>query len=224
MFNKIHIMNMQLSIMLTLIAFNLSCTSTSTSTSTSTTQLNIERTNSEIIGTKTVTEEGISSSEKNSGSAGQEVICNSSQGLERKICDIAGDEWEKYQTDYNPFKITYVINDLNEDGSEEFIIWVSSWSGTSGGNFFILTSEIKGFKKLFQVDMAWSPIIVSDSKTNGWSQVSYLQTGGGLEQKFINLIYKNGRYTVVSSSQNKPEGIVVIGKDWKHSSFGPMSQ
>lgn len=152
---------------------------------------------------------------------GRQIVCGESEGRERRICDAAAPEWEDDVVDHNPFKITYAEADLNNDGIAELIAWESSWAGSSGGLLAVLRSKESDFELLYQGEMTWSPILILRSIHNGWSDLAYLQTGGGVKPTYMILRFENKKYSVETSSEVLPEGKVVIGKNWESSVFGP---
>jgi hypothetical protein len=120
------------------------------------------------------------------------------------------------------FEITIRPADLNSDGENEIVIWESSWAGTSGGMMWILGPTSNGYRKLFKTEMAWSPIVMLKSRSHGWCDLTYFVSGGGVQPHFV-IVRHNGRqYDEVDLARAiKPEGIILIDKNWHQSTFGP---
>lgn len=153
--------------------------------------------------------------------AGKEVVCNEAKENERRLCDVADPEWKGNGPDHVSFRITYTAADLNNDGTDELIVWESSWAGTSGGILLIIEQSGSGFRTLYKDGQTWSPVLVLDSKHFGWNDVAYLRAGGGAESEFVVVKYSKNRYSVAATSETQPTGRVVIGKNWYMSTFGP---
>jgi len=122
------------------------------------------------------------------------------------------------------FEITYCNIDLNDDGSLELVIWESSWAGTSGGSLWVFDKKRTGYRKLFEAEMTWTPIILLPTKHHGWRDFSYLIAGGGMKPTFATVSYRKNSYGDRENlSVEAPDGEILIDKDWKSSVFGPMS-
>ncbi len=154
----------------------------------------------------------------------QTISCHVARGSrDRRLClAVAPNGYQDDWVTWEAFKITAARIDLNNDGRSEYVVWESSWAGSSGGGLWILEAKGNGFRKLFEGDTAWSPILLLDSNKTKWRKVAYLQAGGGLDELFYILRYNGGRYRAVESQATPPKGRVLIGKDWKRSVFGPM--
>ncbi len=145
--------------------------------------------------------------------------------VDREICSAAlGRNVITIESDYGkPVELSYVKRDLNSDGRKEMIIWESSWSGTSGGSFIILSDDKKGYRKLYETEMTWSPIIYSKRKHLGWNDMVYHVRGGGVDPVFVTVKFNGKKYVQSSVQEEPPAGEVVIGKNWVQGYFGPMT-
>lgn len=145
------------------------------------------------------------------------------RGEDRRLCRTITAS-ENYESDFvgGKFELTTVQLDLNGDGRKELVAWESSWAGTSGGGFWVFSKSGTRLKRLIETEMTWSPIILLKSKHRGWYDIAYLQTGGGVRERFINLRHNGKNYGVANSSTKQPRGTVLIGQDWNRSLFGPL--
>ena len=122
-------------------------------------------------------------------------------------------------------KFIYVSRyiDLNGDGKKEVLTWVptSDLGGTSGYPIIVFSRTKIGYKVLWE-DAAWTPLILMNTKQNGWRDIAFQIGGGGADWQY-NVIRHNGKIYEFYRTQNKqPKGQLVIGKDWKFTVLGPI--
>ncbi len=142
------------------------------------------------------------------------------------LCDtlMPSDDREDLDTSPFPFEITYCEVDLNGDYKNELVVWESSWAGTSGGGLWVLAKNDNGYRKIFEGDMAWTPIILLPSTHHGWKDFAYLQAGGGMKPSYVAVIRNSKSYTTLGGpelTESQPAGEVLIEKNWDSSTFGP---
>jgi len=152
------------------------------------------------------------------------VSCTNAKGRDLSLCNITAPDWKDNSDPLYPFEITYADVDLNSDGLKETVVWESSWAGTSGGIFVVLASNKAAFLKKFDTEMTWSPVIMLPTKHHGWSDLAYLQNGGGLKTEYIIAEYNGRSYSASSTSETQPEGEIIIQKNWEESYFGPIEK
>ncbi len=92
---------------------------------------------------------------------------NAEPGEQKNLCNATGVRKENADPNF-PFEITFTKVDLNEDKNEEYVVWESSWVGTSGGTFWVFAPKGNDFRTLFKTEMTWSPVIKLPTKHNGW--------------------------------------------------------
>lgn len=123
------------------------------------------------------------------------------------------------------FEMTYAAVDLNGDEVSEFVVWESSWAGTSGGSLRIIERRGNRYKERFETQWAWTPILLLPTKHNGWRDIAFLQTGGGLPTTYVG-IFNNGKaYTTIDApelTKDRPAGEIIIDANWQPSLFGPQ--
>ena len=145
--------------------------------------------------------------------------------LERQLCEAVSPFDDDLAVRPFPLEVVFGEVDLNDDGKADFVVWESSWAGTSGGALWILVHNAKGFQRLFETTMTWSPIIVLESSANGWKDIAYYQTGGGLTSGFKRVGHNGSEYRKRSGIDDvAPKGKLLIGSNWRRSKFGPVPQ
>ncbi len=158
------------------------------------------------------------------------IRCDKAETAEAKaVCEGTGVASDDVNPNF-PFEVTYVRADLNGDKRDEYLVWESSWAGTSGGMLWILQPTTHGFKKLFEIEMTWTPIFVLKSKHHGWNDIVYLLTGGGVTPEFVTVQHNGKLYGTGGGKSYRrkdgvdlPDGELVMGKEWKQSVFGPTT-
>lgn len=145
--------------------------------------------------------------------------------VERQLCEAVSPFNDDLADSPFPLEVEFGEVDLNDDGRAEFVVWESSWAGTSGGSLWILVHNAKGFQRVFETTMTWSPIIVLESSANGWKDIAYCQTGGGLTSGFKRVGHNGSEYRERSGIEDvAPKGNVLIVAKWQRSTFGPVPQ
>lgn len=145
--------------------------------------------------------------------------------VERQLCEAVSPFNDDLADSPFPLEVEFGEVDLNDDGRAEFVVWESSWAGTSGGSLWILVHNAKGFQRVFETTMTWSPIIVLESSANSWKDIAFYQTGGGLTSGFKRVGHNGSEYRERSGIEDvAPKGNVLIGAKWQRSTFGPVPQ
>jgi hypothetical protein len=150
------------------------------------------------------------------------VRCKDASGNDRRLCEFVG--YRDDEETIDEFELTISEIDLNGDSVKEVVAWESSWAGTSGAMLWILAIDRGHYRKLFESEMTWSPILVLPSKHHGWRDITYLVTGGGAKTVFVTITH-NGRSYADGARVNRkqPLGQVLIEKKWTNTLFGPSN-
>lgn len=151
---------------------------------------------------------------------------NARTNLKKSICNTIIPIMDTYREDsvvWDAFEVTVRRVDMNGDGKREVVVWESSWAGTSGGSLWVLSKVGRKYRKILETDTTWSPIILLKSKTNGWNDLAYYVTGGGVEPVFVTLGVKRSKYRWKTVSEKMPVGKILIGRNWRNSVFGPIT-
>lgn len=114
--------------------------------------------------------------------------------------------------------------DLNGDGRNEVIAWIPTQDlgGTSGYPIIIFSETPNGYQKLWDIDQAWTPILVLNSKNHGWRDVAFQFGGGGEDWHYVILRHNGKSYDVHKTQKKQPKGELLIDKDWNQSICGPI--
>lgn len=81
-----------------------------------------------------------------------------------------------------PSRYSSVLVDLNDDGTEEVIVYQSGagWCGTGGCKMLILAPEGVSYRVVTETTVTRLPIRVLATKSNGWHDISVIVAGGGI--------------------------------------------
>lgn len=98
---------------------------------------------------------------------------------------------EEYQPETRYY---YNYVDLNEDGTKElFAAVVGEYtSGSAGDNVLLLQEQEGAFLLLESFSMVRTPVIISDSMTDGWHDLIFPVYGGGIDPGYVICYYSPG--------------------------------
>ncbi len=115
------------------------------------------------------------------------AILRSSPDYTREIVEIGG-QGGRY---------VYSRVDLNNDGREEVFVYLlgSIFCGTGGCSMMLLTEAEGGYSLINNFPISRSPVIVSAGKTNGWSNLIRLESGGGARASYVRHTFNGREYT-----------------------------
>src|SRR2546423_7160213 len=92
----------------------------------------------------------------------------------------------------------YTSVDLNGDGQEEALVYlVGAYACGSGGCRLLVFSPARnGFRLVSDISLVQSsPIIVSDTSSNGWNDLAVFVAGGGIQPGYyVSLKFKGKSY------------------------------
>jgi hypothetical protein len=92
----------------------------------------------------------------------------------------------------------YVYNrlDLNGDGRSEVLVYLlgSMFCGTGGCNLLLFTEADGRYRLVQSFIRSRPPVIVSDGMANGWSDLSYQQSGGGGPAEYVRFGFDGKEY------------------------------
>ncbi len=161
--------------------------------------------------------------------------CQKPENDERqRLCSAvvkASGETDKYMIDGLKFLSRKV--DLNGDKIDETVVWAigDGWGGTSGYPIYIFSSTKNNYRKIWELDQGWPPIVKLKSKTKGWYDLAYMQGGGGADWSFVKIKYDGKTYRVRYDGKNvhegkvqiqQPDGEVLIEKEFQQTILGPI--
>jgi len=95
----------------------------------------------------------------------------------------------------NPSRYYYNKVDLNSDGKPEVLVQLRGdlVCGSGGCDTFILQQSNSGYRIISDIALTRAPVIVSQSKTNGWNDLVVYVAGGGIMQGYYVSLQFNGR-------------------------------
>lgn len=110
--------------------------------------------------------------------------------------------------------LVYFYNniDLNGDNKEEAFVYLigNLVSGSGGSTALIIDRE--NYDVISEFTLVRNPIIISESKTNGWNDIIMQVSGGGSKTGFVEMKFNGEHYPSNPSTEpNLEEGSVVEG-------------
>jgi hypothetical protein len=111
-------------------------------------------------------------------------------------------------------KIRYLYNriDLDGDGREEVVAYLTSSCGTGGCSMLILRAMGDGYSLISRHTIVNNPVVVSTTKTNGWRDIILYVAGGGAKPSYNVLKFDGSAYPRnPSTAPELPSGTIVSG-------------
>lgn len=112
--------------------------------------------------------------------------------------------------------------DLNSDGVCEILVWIHgpSFGGSSGYTLQIYQETSAEFKRVYDTEGVWNPVIVNDERVNGWKSLIILTGGGGKPRRWVKIDFDGASYRDLEDIHNKVlqedelVGIAYIADNW----------
>lgn len=85
--------------------------------------------------------------------------------------------------------------DLDGDGIEEAIVYLTGqrWCGSGGCTTLILARQGSSYRLVTKITIAWPPVRVLTSSTDGWRDLAVRVQGGGLDSGYEAEVRFDGR-------------------------------
>lgn len=137
------------------------------------------------------------------------AILKATPSYTRAVVDAAG----------GPGKDRYVYArvDLNGDGKDEVLVYTlgSFFCGSGGCGLLLFARGNDGYSLVNEFAITQSPVVVSDRKTAGWSDLFRLEAGGGASASYVRHAFDGNRYVEKGRTPGTqaPPGKVLFGDD-----------
>lgn len=112
-------------------------------------------------------------------------------------------EYEIPESYWNKTKYYYNAVDLNDDGKEElFVVVIGPYTSGTGGSSAMIVYPVDGELHVNQqFTLINTPVIISDTLTNGAKEIIVYRSGGGADSTYVKLTCKDGYYTRVNDGE-----------------------
>lgn len=132
---------------------------------------------------------------------------NRDEKLEKAIKNVL-----KYNKNDGPLAYYYNKIDLNGDKKPETFVYLSgsSVSGTGGSTALIFEDDKDAYKLVSRFTLVQNPIVVSNSKTNGWNDLIMYVSGGGIEPFYSQIKFDGNKYPSNPSVQPEVKSGTII--------------
>jgi hypothetical protein len=101
--------------------------------------------------------------------------------------DPEGELWTRYY--YNRV-------DLDGDGRPEVLVYLFGpyMCGSGGCNTLVFRREGDAYRLVSDIPLTRNPVVVSEHRTNGWNDLIYLASGGGVRAHYVVLRFDGKTY------------------------------
>ncbi len=114
-----------------------------------------------------------------------------------------------------PTMFSYAFVDLNGDGKDEAIVYLTghSWCGTGGCQTYVLTRDAASYRFVARVPATRPPVRVLDKVSHGWHSISTLVRGSGMSMYDGELRFNGQKYPLGERppAERVPGKIVIPG-------------
>jgi hypothetical protein len=137
------------------------------------------------------------------------AIVQASPGYTREVVEVGGGGLARY---------IYGQVDLNDDGRDEVFVYLlgSIFCGTGGCNLLLFTDRDDGFSLVNSFPISRLPVIVTDDRSKGWSDLVRLESGGGVEPSYVRHSFDGERYV---KQERMPADTVPEGREYLAGDF-----
>jgi heat shock protein HslJ len=134
----------------------------------------------------------------------EEALREASPAYSRDVVDAGGAKG----------RYLYSRMDLNGDGREEVFAYTlgSIFCGTGGCNLLLFTPTDEGLALVNDFPITRTPVVVSAEKTEGWSDLFRLESGGGAPASYVHHVFDGRAYVEKERrpAEPTPEGTEVL--------------
>jgi hypothetical protein len=104
--------------------------------------------------------------------------------------------------------------DLNGDGNDEVFVYLMGpfFCGSGGCNLLLFSRGFDGYSLLANIAISEPPVIVADTRSEGYADFWRLQSGGGAPAEYVMHRFEGGKYVELSraSTAQRPAGRTVL--------------
>jgi heat shock protein HslJ len=103
--------------------------------------------------------------------------------------------------------------DLDGDGRDEVFVYTlgSIFCGTGGCDLLLFTRGEDGYRLVDEFSISRLPVVVSARRTNGWSDIFRLESGGGAPASYVRHAFDGERYV---EKERSPADKVPAGRSY----------
>lgn len=113
-----------------------------------------------------------------------------------ELAKAIAQQYEIPEEEWSGTKYYYNYVDLNEDGADEiFAVAMGPYTSGSGGDSGLWLIPYAGMAVAQTFTLVRTPIIVSDTMTNGAHELIFQRSGGGGETEYVRLVCIDGVYS-----------------------------
>lgn len=93
-------------------------------------------------------------------------------------------------------RYVYARVDLNGDGKDDVLVYTlgSTFCGTGGCSLLVFTPAADGYALVNEFPITQNPVVVSDQKTGGWSDLIRHEAGGGASSAYVRHAFDGRHY------------------------------
>ena len=137
------------------------------------------------------------------------AIVQASPDYTREVVQVGGGGLARY---------IYGQVDLNDDGRDEVFVYLlgSIFCGTGGCNLLLFTDRDDGVSLVNSFPISRLPVIVTDDRSKGWSDLVRLESGGGVEPSYVRHSFDGERYV---KQERMPADTVPEGREYLAGDF-----
>jgi heat shock protein HslJ len=125
-----------------------------------------------------------------------------------------------------PGRYVYGRVDLDGDGRDEVFVYLlgSIFCGTGGCNLLLLKSAEEGYSLVNDFPISRLPVIVSEERTAGWSDIFRRESGGGAPPSIVKHTFDGTRYVERDRlpAESVPKGTEVLTGDLSYEAAIPL--
>jgi hypothetical protein len=134
------------------------------------------------------------------------AILDNVPAYRRAVVGDGQDRWARY---------VHAATDLDGDGRDEVLVYLMGtfFCGTGGCNLQVYRSTAGGYALVSDVPISRLPVVVAETRSNGWRDLWRLESGGGAPSTRVRHGFDGERYREkerIPTEQGLPKGLAVL--------------